>query len=629
MMGEALVVASPLSTTPHAHECLGELHVFLDEISRTGNDINSNGNSKNCLEQLSSDLRQRQEQSIQVFRSSYCGLALYYLVVRDLAPKAFSVLLGTNVTAKYAADQVQGAVVCAGVSGLYYAQAATLHSLATRLEDAVRVMRQMEGDPEDCKMCLKAFMSTLLCTDDEERRTNGMVDAELPVIKSFEPEAVDDKPTTVAGRITHKVTKRNGVLSSGASSRRGGLNAAVGNGAEKITGIKTTSADMARLMEKQSAVFSVAEKDCRLRRYEQTGQQRRTSMDLGGRVRRRKRVDEADLKDFDFQPTESKSVAPLDISLSFSSSSVRLPSSASIGSLQRKDRPTKALPAPRGGAGNTRRPSSAQAKLWRQQQSQQQQNQQQKRQAAFDAFGGQQDDASHLSGSFNAIAFPGLDDNSQQQQQTTTTNQSGRGDDSIASLRSKGGISFGSFDPFSPDSSLAGSSAAPRHQHRLVSPVVLEEEPTLVPDDFVPDTASTSTRSRIQVNIALNEDLTCSYKQSKISSCTIEGVVQVQVRSEDPNGSPFFLLLRDPSKHIRMIQENRRYAEDKTETLSDHNEEDIGVDYKFTISVPRADNYFPVMRYKCNPELRPVPIVSFIWRIGCSHPFQFICSQFL
>jgi Muniscin C-terminal mu homology domain len=32
-------------------------------------------------------------------------------------------------------------------------------------------------------------------------------------------------------------------------------------------------------------------------------------------------------------------------------------------------------------------------------------------------------------------------------------------------------------------------------------------------------------------------------------------------------------------------------------------------DQKFTVSVPKADNYFPVMRYKCGNDLRPVPIV--------------------
>lgn len=33
---------------------------------------------------------------------------------------------------------------------------------------------------------------------------------------------------------------------------------------------------------------------------------------------------------------------------------------------------------------------------------------------------------------------------------------------------------------------------------------------------------------RLQVNVALNEDLTCSYKQSKMTSCSVEGVIQVR-----------------------------------------------------------------------------------------------------
>jgi hypothetical protein len=37
-------------------------------------------------------------------------------------------------------------------------------------------------------------------------------------------------------------------------------------------------------------------------------------------------------------------------------------------------------------------------------------------------------------------------------------------------------------------------------------------------------------KPRLMVNVALNEDLTCSYRQSKMSSCSIEGVVQVCIR---------------------------------------------------------------------------------------------------
>ena len=44
---------------------------------------------------------------------------------------------------------------------------------------------------------------------------------------------------------------------------------------------------------------------------------------------------------------------------------------------------------------------------------------------------------------------------------------------------------------------------------------------------------STSNLPRIQVNIALSEDLTCSYKFSKMTSCSVEGVIQVQVKSNN------------------------------------------------------------------------------------------------
>ena len=33
---------------------------------------------------------------------------------------------------------------------------------------------------------------------------------------------------------------------------------------------------------------------------------------------------------------------------------------------------------------------------------------------------------------------------------------------------------------------------------------------------------------RLNVDIALNEDLTCEYKRSKMSSCSVEGTVQVR-----------------------------------------------------------------------------------------------------
>jgi hypothetical protein len=44
---------------------------------------------------------------------------------------------------------------------------------------------------------------------------------------------------------------------------------------------------------------------------------------------------------------------------------------------------------------------------------------------------------------------------------------------------------------------------------------------------------SNSSSGRVQVNIALNEDLSCSYKLSQLSSCSVEGVVQVRFVCRD------------------------------------------------------------------------------------------------
>jgi hypothetical protein len=109
---------------------------------------------------------------------------------------------------------------------------------------------------------------------------------------------------------------------------------------------------------------------------------------------------------------------------------------------------------------------------------------------------------------------------------------------------------------------------------------------------------------RFQINVALNEDLTCFYKLSKMSACSVEGVIQVQVKSNTQSGFPFHLSIRDPLRHIQSIQENKKFAEITDKAADDD------ADHLFTVTVPKGDNYFPVMKYKCANELRPVPIVS-------------------
>lgn len=53
------------------------------------------------------------------------------------------------------------------------------------------------------------------------------------------------------------------------------------------------------------------------------------------------------------------------------------------------------------------------------------------------------------------------------------------------------------------------------------------DDVSLISDGRSAAQSSVGSHSRMQVNIALNEDLSCSYKLSQLSSCSVEGVVQV------------------------------------------------------------------------------------------------------
>lgn len=147
----------------------------------------------------------------------------------------------------------------------------------------------------------------------------------------------------------------------------------------------------------------------------------------------------------------------------------------------------------------------------------------------------------------------------------------GTDDSTVASVNTN------SFDPF-------GKQKSYRH---------VEEE----------DAGTVINQGRLQVNVALNEDLSCSYRSSQITSCTVEGVVQVQIKASSPQ-APFYLLLRDSTEQVQSFQENQKYADDFSNTLVEEDD----ADRKYRINVPSGESYFPVVRYKCVEDLRPVPI---------------------
>ena len=84
---------------------------------------------------------------------------------------------------------------------------------------------------------------------------------------------------------------------------------------------------------------------------------------------------------------------------------------------------------------------------------------------------------------------------------------------------------------------------------------------------------------------------------------------QVRVKNQEalPPGAepqppiPFHLIFQDHSRHIKSVQENKKFVHhvDAQSTARE---------YTYSISLPREDEYFPVVRYKCSSSLRPVPI---------------------
>jgi hypothetical protein len=73
---------------------------------------------------------------------------------------------------------------------------------------------------------------------------------------------------------------------------------------------------------------------------------------------------------------------------------------------------------------------------------------------------------------------------------------------------------------------------------------------------------------------------------------------QVQLRCAGRTTDlPFELSLHDPKGHLETVAENRKFAKEKA------------APHTYNVVLPKTDTYFPILKYKCTQELRPVPIV--------------------
>ncbi len=111
---------------------------------------------------------------------------------------------------------------------------------------------------------------------------------------------------------------------------------------------------------------------------------------------------------------------------------------------------------------------------------------------------------------------------------------------------------------------------------------------------------------KIFTTMALNEDLVCTYKGSRMTSCIVQGIVQILMNSDSTAFVPFAVRVFDDDDHISSIEENKQFLNDVSKE-KEPGDEDWG--HKYIVTLPKADNYYPILRYDCGDKLIPVPLV--------------------
>ena len=187
-------VASPYSTIPvsTASSCIQELQEYVTAVSQVNKSHNNEQPNNTVEDQLLLDESHILESdTIHSFTPSQGhGVALYFTLIQEkglVQTCAAAVLLGeTNTNKKTAIDNAVGIIVVVAVSGLPFAHSSSVlvHTLSRRILDFKSALPGLESFSEHVQTCLSSLLSTLLLFDDEELKTNTMVDTEQVVFLS-------------------------------------------------------------------------------------------------------------------------------------------------------------------------------------------------------------------------------------------------------------------------------------------------------------------------------------------------------------------------------------------------------------------------------------------------------------
>ena len=597
----------------------------------------------------------------QIFRPNKChGIAMQYHLIRDrkqlssfvplilYSSKLYSSKINNNNNAAakgFEMKEVTGVVFCVGMGGAPSAAfgvgtSCLTYSLSHRMKQCIGILcsttttasanntnntnknnirRSMMGGATATTSSsssstvldlasARSLLTTLLLTDDEDRIVNSVVNGEQR-IDIFQEDQFTKRMSTISSKRRSNQQDNNNAF-------------ATEGGCDDENPLQANSADQARIIVERMAVLSVCDSDSMLRKYERRATRDAATSGKSGKKRLRKLARDADLDGFDFRGEKrSSSISNLDrntngniggggddLSLSARSSHTNTSNLTLKG--PKKDTASRT-------SNRSRQQQSILASNSKDSSATRSNRRKSVDHSVASSAGGRPRNniVGRRSTSIGHAIGDGSGHNNQNHpthnsSSTQSVESSDGGASLVSSVRTPQG-SIGSrthqiqgrqhFDPFSGGRELSTDTSTTASE-------------TTFGQEMLADVAANGNGgapAKVLVNIALNEDLTCFYKLSKLSSCSVEGVVQVQVRSNVDQGVPFSLLIRDPSKHIQSIQENKKYADSMVvDTLASNHHRGMKSDYMFTVSVPKADDYFPVMRYKCGNELKPVPIVS-------------------
>ena len=526
--------------------------------------------------------------------TAWDGMNIEYIVIRDmkLAQKCISSFQTIDNVGSLVNFPIHGIVIAVGVSGapLSTKFAPQTQCLRNRMMEFAASLRSIKlcSDKEmqqKQKIDFEIILLSILM-DDESLKTNAQFAVEFGSVVDYEAHAEVDaqasKPKLFPKKFSFKDKKRRRRRKDEGDEIRKTLPSTA------LISSSASSSEVARVISDQMQVLSLAENNMNLSGYKNaTGKTERVSGFMKSPSRASRRSGK-DLVGFDFVPMTANSFNPISVenqsvagSTSFGSDATSVTASTiSTDSSATFSIPT--LSGPSRDSSYTKRQmrrnkviaasvSYQQSTSWSHALSvhrTSQSPQHESVQGGFDPFARSEDDARNGH----------LDKNSNRY----TENGSG-----IQSFENT--IALGS----SPGhfSSPSGHTVQSKRMKAVKTP---PKSP------YVPGSR------KLFTTIALNEDLACTYRGSKLTSCAVQGIVQLQMRSQSTAFVPFVVRVFDKEEHIETIEENKQYANNLSQ---DKRPEDEWTN-KFIVTLPKADSYYPILKYTCSNKVIPVPLVS-------------------